>query len=227
MLCRHRDPSHMAMRLSAWCRACQHTVRLDLRALVAGGHGDVPLIHLPMRCRCGSDQFGIIVGAVSAGKSAACPGAAPHARAMTAAAAGLASCSPASRAPPADRCAGSCFSPAEACGRTHPRRRVVPFPQGRHVRPLSLSRYRHARATPQPVAGPRHCHTTDHRAPESSAIRRCRPRFIRSKSSPPSRARTTVRCRLDVGMSKLPKPLVRCDNVLLDASPHGAALGAW
>ena len=138
--------------VSAWCRACQHTVRLDLRALVAGGHGDVPLIHLPMRCRCGSDQFGIIVGEVSAGKSAACPGAAPHARAITAAAAGLASCSPASRAPPADRCAGSCFSPAEACGRTHPRRRVVPFPQGRHVRPPCLSRCRHARATPQPVA---------------------------------------------------------------------------
>ena len=73
MLCRHRDPSHMAMRLSAWCRACPHTVRLDLRALVAGGHGDVPLIHLPMRCRCGSDQFGIIVGEVSAGKSGSLP----------------------------------------------------------------------------------------------------------------------------------------------------------
>ena len=53
---------------SAWCRACQHTVRLDLTALASGGHGDVPLIHLPLRCRCGSDQFGIIVGAVSAGK---------------------------------------------------------------------------------------------------------------------------------------------------------------
>jgi hypothetical protein len=26
------------------------------------------LIHLPLRCRCGSDQFGVIVGAVSAGK---------------------------------------------------------------------------------------------------------------------------------------------------------------
>jgi hypothetical protein len=44
--------------VSAWCRACQHTVRLDLPALVADGHGDVPLIHLPLRCRCGSDQFG-------------------------------------------------------------------------------------------------------------------------------------------------------------------------
>ena len=35
---------------------------------------DVPLIHLPLRCRCGSDQFGIIVGAVSAGKWQAAPG---------------------------------------------------------------------------------------------------------------------------------------------------------
>jgi hypothetical protein len=54
--------------VSAWCRACQHTVRLDLPALVGGGHGDVPLIQLPLRCRCGSDQFGVIVGAVSTGK---------------------------------------------------------------------------------------------------------------------------------------------------------------
>jgi hypothetical protein len=43
-------------------------VHLDLAALVTGGHGDVALIHLPLRCRCGSDRFGIIVGAVSAGK---------------------------------------------------------------------------------------------------------------------------------------------------------------
>jgi hypothetical protein len=54
--------------VSTWCRACQHTVRLDLEALVAVGHGDVPFIHLPLRCRCGSDRFGVIVGAVSAGK---------------------------------------------------------------------------------------------------------------------------------------------------------------
>ena len=53
--------------VSAWYRACRHTVRLDLPALVTGGHGDVPLIHLPLR-RCGSNQFGIIVGAVSTGK---------------------------------------------------------------------------------------------------------------------------------------------------------------
>jgi hypothetical protein len=33
-----------------------------------GSHGDVPFIHLPLRCRCGSDQFGIIGGAVSTGK---------------------------------------------------------------------------------------------------------------------------------------------------------------
>jgi hypothetical protein len=61
--------------VSAWCRACQHTVRLDLSALVAGGHGDVPLIHLLLRRRCGSDQFGVIVGAVSAGKWRSAPSA--------------------------------------------------------------------------------------------------------------------------------------------------------
>jgi hypothetical protein len=54
--------------VSAWCRACQHTVGLDVGALVTGGHGDVALIHLPLRCRCGSGEFGIIVGAVSGGK---------------------------------------------------------------------------------------------------------------------------------------------------------------
>ena len=37
--------------VSAWCRACQHTVRLDPAGLVAGGHGDVPLIQLPLRLR--------------------------------------------------------------------------------------------------------------------------------------------------------------------------------
>jgi hypothetical protein len=61
-------PRSIPQGYAAWCRACQHTVRLDLPALVAGGHGDVPLIHLPLRCSCDSDKFGIIVGAVSAGK---------------------------------------------------------------------------------------------------------------------------------------------------------------
>jgi len=36
--------------VSAWCRACRHTRRLNLRALIVGGRGDVPLIHLPLRC---------------------------------------------------------------------------------------------------------------------------------------------------------------------------------
>jgi len=54
--------------VDAWCRKCQHTVRLDLAALIANGHGDEPLIHLPLRCRCGCREFGIIVGAVSSGK---------------------------------------------------------------------------------------------------------------------------------------------------------------
>jgi hypothetical protein len=54
---------------------------------VSGGHGDVPLIHLPLRCRCGSDQFGIIVGAVSAGKWQPAPAQPACALAMTAVAA--------------------------------------------------------------------------------------------------------------------------------------------
>ena len=51
--------------VSAWCRACQHTVRLDLSALVAGGHGDVPLIHLLLRRRCGSVQRPLLIRNVS------------------------------------------------------------------------------------------------------------------------------------------------------------------
>ena len=35
---------------------------------MAGGHGDVPLIHLPLRCGCGSDRCGIIIEAISTGK---------------------------------------------------------------------------------------------------------------------------------------------------------------
>jgi hypothetical protein len=42
--------------------------RPEFAAGWATGHGDVPLIHLPLRCGCGSGEFGIIVGAVSTGK---------------------------------------------------------------------------------------------------------------------------------------------------------------
>ena len=56
------------MIVSAWCRACQHTVLLDLQALVAGGHGDVPLIHLPLRCRSRDNYVDI----ANAGRIRAC-----------------------------------------------------------------------------------------------------------------------------------------------------------
>jgi hypothetical protein len=42
-------------RVDAVCTACNHWAQLDLTALVASGHGDVPLVHLPLRCAaCGA-----------------------------------------------------------------------------------------------------------------------------------------------------------------------------
>jgi hypothetical protein len=55
--------------VSAWVSRHQHIVRPG----GFGGHGDVPLIHLPLRCRCGSDQFGIIVGAAAPGSGSLPP----------------------------------------------------------------------------------------------------------------------------------------------------------
>jgi hypothetical protein len=41
-----------------WCKACQHQSEADLQKLVA--EGDVPLVHLPFRCKFGSRRTGII-----------------------------------------------------------------------------------------------------------------------------------------------------------------------
>ena len=52
-----RDDSAQVL---VWCKACGHQAEADLGKLVAEGKGDVPLIHLPFRCRCGSRRTGII-----------------------------------------------------------------------------------------------------------------------------------------------------------------------
>jgi len=52
------------------CRDCQNISRLDLARLSDDGRGDVPLIELPLVCRCGarlswiivSDEEGLISG---------------------------------------------------------------------------------------------------------------------------------------------------------------------
>jgi hypothetical protein len=54
----------------AVCRdpTCDHMQELDLTAIVAVGHGDVPLIHLPLRCsKCGKTGHKIIVSGKSYG----------------------------------------------------------------------------------------------------------------------------------------------------------------
>lgn len=49
-------------RVDAACRACDRIARLDLDGLIRSGHGDRPLIHLPLRCSgCGSQDCRIIV----------------------------------------------------------------------------------------------------------------------------------------------------------------------
>lgn len=48
------------------CRACDRIVPLDLPDLVRRGYGDVPLVHLPLRCAgCGSRDCGISVSGQS------------------------------------------------------------------------------------------------------------------------------------------------------------------
>jgi len=66
--------------VSAWCRACQHTVRLDLPALIAGGHGDVPLIHLPLRCRSRDNYVDIANAGRISPRGGKCSAATPRAR---------------------------------------------------------------------------------------------------------------------------------------------------
>ena len=54
----------------AVCRdpACDHWQELDLAAIVAAGHGSVPLIHLPLRCSaCGRTGHEIKVSGRSYG----------------------------------------------------------------------------------------------------------------------------------------------------------------
>jgi hypothetical protein len=78
-LCQRRDPSRMAMT----CRSGVVPASI-LSGLTPGPRGrrtgrcaiDPPLL----RCRCGSDQFGIIVGVVSVGNWQPAPGIARHAR---------------------------------------------------------------------------------------------------------------------------------------------------
>ena len=48
-------------RVSVSCNYCQRVVLLDLRAMVARGLGNRPLVQLPLPCRaCGSRSFGLI-----------------------------------------------------------------------------------------------------------------------------------------------------------------------
>jgi hypothetical protein len=55
-------------RVDAVCTACDHWAVLDLPALVAAGHGDVPLVHLPLRCAaCGAVGHRVVVSGQSYG----------------------------------------------------------------------------------------------------------------------------------------------------------------
>jgi hypothetical protein len=53
-----------------WCKTCQHRSKADLEKLIAEGRGDVPLVHLPFRCRCGSRSTGIICATAHGGRPA-------------------------------------------------------------------------------------------------------------------------------------------------------------
>jgi hypothetical protein len=38
-----------------WCKACRHSVDVDLAALIRDGRGDLPLVKIKWKCgRCGS-----------------------------------------------------------------------------------------------------------------------------------------------------------------------------
>jgi uncharacterized protein (UPF0212 family) len=55
-------------RVDAVCPHCDRWTKLDLAALVAAGQGDVPLIHLPLRCcACGRTGHQIKVSGRSYG----------------------------------------------------------------------------------------------------------------------------------------------------------------
>ena len=56
------------------CTRCDRWVKLDLAALIAAGHGDTPLMKLPLRCsQCGRMGLEIKVSGQSYG-----PGAGPE-----------------------------------------------------------------------------------------------------------------------------------------------------
>jgi hypothetical protein len=52
--------------VTVYCRHCQHSAPLDLAGMAEAGeagHGDTPLIELPLRCdRCGAIAYRISVG---------------------------------------------------------------------------------------------------------------------------------------------------------------------
>jgi len=70
--CRRRHSTLRAGYLDVlvWCKACGHQAEADPEKLVAEGRGDVPLIHLPFRCRCGSRRTGIICTSKYGGRPA-------------------------------------------------------------------------------------------------------------------------------------------------------------
>ena len=49
-------------KVTTWCPHCGHVSELDLPELIAAGHGDTPLLELPLRCaRCGERRFQLTV----------------------------------------------------------------------------------------------------------------------------------------------------------------------
>ena len=51
-------------------KACRHQAEAGLQKLVDEGRGDVPLIHLPFGCRCGSRRTGIVCSSKYGGRPA-------------------------------------------------------------------------------------------------------------------------------------------------------------
>jgi hypothetical protein len=48
--------------VTVYCRHCQHSAPLDLAGMAESGHGDTPLLELPLRCdHCGAIAYRISV----------------------------------------------------------------------------------------------------------------------------------------------------------------------
>jgi len=47
--------------VAALCLECERVRELSLKGFVANRHGDTPLAELPLRCRCGSRAFRVVV----------------------------------------------------------------------------------------------------------------------------------------------------------------------